>query len=109
MDYIANYKKNLNNKSPEQLKALQKIFVKQSCTGSRQQVDLFPSIGSLFNQGRFNNNIMDQNMIKQLIGGAGNNSVNPLIIGDALLGEMKGRGRGRRGPMNMVTQNWLTN
>lgn len=54
--------------------------------------------------------IEEQQLIKQFLGGAGDNTVNPFIIGNSILPIMGGRGRSSNGKMqiNMPTQNWLT-
>lgn len=48
--------------------------------------------------------------MKQLFGGTNNNSMNPLLIGDAMF-QQRGAGprRSWRGRRNMAAQNWLTN
>jgi hypothetical protein len=85
MDLVADYQKNMKNKTPEEIKALQSIFVNQYGVSHRHNEALFPTLGKFFNQGRFNNNLQNENLFKQMLGGTNVNSMNPMLIGKAVL------------------------
>jgi hypothetical protein len=63
----------------------------------------------MFSHGHFNNNRQNENLVRELLGGTNNNSVNPLILGNAMMHNQRGSNSfGSKSPINMVVQNWLT-
>jgi hypothetical protein len=76
------------------------MFIKQWGLGARNHQPILPTFGNIIdinNSGGYN----EQEIILQQLFGGGQNTFNPIIIGNAMVSD-------NNNPLGIIAQNWLT-